>query len=117
MERKKLKNFLELFDYADDDKKKTETISYILDVLERSETEGSVLEFEKLEDITFNPNPLLDHHGRVMFNTKTFISFYNDYVNRVKYVKSEIANLVRQDYLIMRDISQTSLEDFGKTEK
>lgn len=109
-----IKRFLQLFSYADDDKKKNETIEYILETLKQSETENKVLEFEKLKDESYSPNPLLNYKGDLMFNTKSFLNMFNEYETRVKYVQTEVAKLVYQDYLILNDFIEKPLQNIGK---
>lgn len=108
---KKIKEFLSQFQFADDDKKKSESIKYILDTLSEAEKTNKVLDFTKLEDVEYSPNPMLDRKGKLLFNTRTFMIMYNEYVEKVKYVKTEIANIVRENYVIMRDISNKPRKD------
>lgn len=110
IDKKKLTEFLKLFSYADDDKKKKESIDYIIERLETAEKENKILTFEKLGDIEYSPNPLLDRQGKLMFDTKSFIKFYEDYASKVQFVRTEIANLVRETWLIASDIAHTPME-------
>ena len=109
-----IKRFLQLFSYADENKKKNETIEYIIDILKQAEMENKVLEFKKLEDESYSPNPLLTYKGELMFDTKSFLKMYNEYENRVKYVQTEVAKLVYQDYLILNDFIEKPLQNIGK---
>ena len=105
----KIREFLNLFSYANDDAKKKETINYIISVLSKAEEENKILEFDELNKIEYSPNPLINRKGKVMFNTKTFLTFYNDWIDKTLYVKTEVANLLRESMLILNDMADVPL--------
>ena len=100
----KIREFLNLFSYADDDAKKKESINYIIEVLSKAEAEKKTLTFDKMGETGYMPNPLVSNTGRLMLNTGTFMTFFNDWVDKTQYVKTEVANVLLESLKVYNDM-------------
>ena len=107
MDEKNMRQFLSCFDF----KNRKEGVNYIIETIKSAESTNKILEFTDLLDDKFLPNPILDKDGKLLFDTKSLIDACNEWVKKIQYVNTEIATLVRENYLIMRDIAKTPLKE------
>lgn len=109
IEEKKLKKFLNLFQYGDD-KEKQDIIKYIISVVKQANEENKILTFDKLQDQKYFPNPFIDNKGKLFMNTDLLNKIYLEYCEKTKYVETEIANMVIDSYKILNDIITTPID-------
>lgn len=106
---KPFKEFLKLTNQHPDAKKREEINSYIIQIMIQSEESNEVLEFELLKDSSYFPNICIDNVGELFLNTRSMFELYNDYINGVQYVKTEVATLCRNKFLVLHEIATTSI--------
>lgn len=102
----KFRRFLNLFAYGEEDSRRKECVQYIIDTMTRAESEKRILRFDKLADIGNMPNPCVDSSGTLFIDTRKMWQMYDEWCAKVRFIEIEAANLVHENYMIMRDIAK-----------
>ena len=111
MDIKKAKEFLGLFQFSDNQKTKNKLIEYIITTAKTAEETKKVLTFNELEKLENLPNPFVDHHGHLFVDTDAFLDMVSDYCKKTKYVKTEIAKVIRETYAVLHTIAITPMKE------
>lgn len=102
----RLRRFLNLFAYGEEDSKRKECVQYIMDVMAKAESERKVLRFDRLAETEYIPNPCVDSSGMLFIDTRKMWQMYDEWCSKVRFIEIEAASLVHENYVIMRDIAK-----------
>jgi hypothetical protein len=102
----RLRRFLNLFAYGEEDSKRKECVQYIMDVMAKAESEKKVLRFDRLAATEYIPNPCVDSSGTLFIDTRKMWQMYDEWRAKVRFIEIEAASLVHENYMIMRDIAK-----------
>lgn len=102
----RFRRFLNLFAYGDDDSKRRECVNYIVETVAKADAEKKILQFAKLAEPEFMPNPCVDSAGTLFIDTRQLWQMYDEWVSKTRFVEIEVANLVHENYMIMRDMAK-----------
>src|SRR5574344_830607 len=112
--RKQFKEFLMLFQYGLEDTDKKYCIDYILNIMEKADKDKINYTFDELADEKYLPNLCVGHDGKLFIDSRKMLEMFYDYLSKTKYVKTEVANIVRESFAIMHDNAVKQLEDTEK---
>ena len=90
---KEFKEYIKLFPFPEG--KEKELQDYIVAIMTKSEKDKKTYDFDYLGKDDNLPNPCVGHDGKLCINTASMRLMFEEFKQSVKYVKTEVAQLVQ----------------------